>query len=1016
MADNTINYKIKIDTSSLADQLSQIRSQIDAAVSNASFAATNTGQGIANSMSMAQQQAMSFMNSTRLGMSKMMQDISSMGANQGQGPQSFYTMGNTRLGWEAATAFSHDPRMPMTPGMYQREAMHAFGDRAIMTTLNAIDFGAGAGLFGGMAANALGMTGTASVLGAVGGAFMPISLGAGAFMATMGADVTPSLRARAFARDSSWRFLSGKFSGDTAGQIGVDIAQAGRLGGAVGYEVSQNDAMGMVQEFAGMGGFDSVRTANEFRDRVKILVENTRKYVQVLGTTQQEAMSMMKDIMNMGLAPNSAAAGSMAIGIAAQAYQAGYTPTQFSAFGMQSMEMMRGTGVGMGAAYLGGLNTLATTRGMMQAGAMSPGLVAEYGGDMAAATRMNQLGYNYGFGEGGLTWMAARNFYGQNPTGLFSQYSGAVTGLNSINKFMGFAGGLPRSIGQIGAGNLAAAQAGQFLNEFKMLQGGYSDLEFNEDTFSYYMGQRDPSMSAADRSMMFSIIRSAKMGGAAAAAGEYIGNRERVSLDARPGSISVMKDLAGNALASMLQTEQVAKLGTGLAGVFDEAMLGIQRAGERGDLLGGLLQGVTAGNQNPLSAFVYSRGYDRRDLSKATFNSSVVTEGLRQLTGKKSGYTDEQKFADAASEALGLDPDKMVATQYALRAVGIGQYTDRDDLKTPAERLSQANKDYSALESAASSGNAKAKAIINSTTRGQYISATNPTYGEGSGVVRQLLTTAAKGSTHSTNAAKRYDEVVRQLNTRVEGMSVANSDYSADTQFQASDFKFFTKGATSEDSWALKMISDYNALGEGGYYSQSYQEAIGGHMTKERAYHYAREKVAFAKRAATENSMNLAELATLRISGTAAGKDLVKLSLEKAGIDTSKFNFETEGGIQQALLAAPEKLRDQLIKAAGNVEAIAYDAMGKPQIKDPQLAFHVNALGIQSEISKTLSTMGNVDLSTASSNQVMAATTDLMVTELRKFTAAIGTAGSGPALRVYVTTDDWTPSSQNQTK
>src|SRR5271157_733599 len=96
MADDTLNYRVNVDTSSLASQLQQIKNQVDSAMASYTFNATlpdpyprayafpaqqfndqmvQFGVGASQGLGIAQQSADQFMMSSRLGFQKFAYDV-----------------------------------------------------------------------------------------------------------------------------------------------------------------------------------------------------------------------------------------------------------------------------------------------------------------------------------------------------------------------------------------------------------------------------------------------------------------------------------------------------------------------------------------------------------------------------------------------------------------------------------------------------------------------------------------------------------------------------------------------------------------------------------------------------------------------------------------------------------------------------------------------------------------------------------------------------------------------------
>jgi hypothetical protein len=448
----------------------------------------------------------------------------------------------------------------MTPGRYNYLAGEKLGDNLPEAIQTALDFGTGATAVAGLGAWAMGAKATAATLGGISTALAIPALGFGAVMGTFGFDVNPALTAGAFARDASWRFASGRFSEGAAGNIGVQIAGAARAENMDGLRVSQREASEMVREFTQIGGFDNTRTADEFRQKVKTLIESTRYITQQLGVAQSEAVGMMKDWMNQGLVTDTASARAMGTTQAAMAYRAGYTPQEFHAFGMQSAEMVRGTGIMMGAGYLSGQTALSSVRAGMQAGAFTNEMVNQMGGAENMAATINRMGFGFGMSSAGLTYFAARDMVGMGAGSMDPQtaISAATTNIRTLQDYMNFKGGQARMASQVGGEGLFGAETGYYMKMFNM-----TGQQLNEDSWRTFMGAQN--VPAAEADLMFGRIRSAGNNTGAIRLRGIVDEGSRNIAMSTPNWAQVAVDQVQRGAADLFSTAQTAQEFTGMA-------------------------------------------------------------------------------------------------------------------------------------------------------------------------------------------------------------------------------------------------------------------------------------------------------------------------------------------------------------------------------------------------------------------------------------------------------------------
>lgn len=577
MAEETITYKPQIDTSDLANQLQQIRSQIDQAMatytfntaaptlqpqmysfpgqnfmptlSNAGMLASTNLQTAAGTVSSTAENAMrsaggdasalfnNLVNSSRLGYEKFSVDAQTLALAtplawpKFQPPTSerwvpsFTQMGPWESFFQGQTGLGHDPRMSIGMGAYMRSAQERFQAEALPFAFNT-----GFGIIGTSVGGAFGGPLGGLIGGYLGGVVGDASYTA--FANTLGYDYANAQMAREYARNTSWRFLSGRFTRGEASEIGAEASQLQRAPGTIGYRVGAADVQRLTSEFTEMGGFDLVRSADEYRNKLHDLIENHRRLIQTLRTSEQDFLKAYKEWDSMGLLAtnNTVALGTY---IAGAAYGAGYTAPEFMQFGRQVREMVRGTGIQAGSAYLGGMSAIGTVTNALSNG-MPTTLVEQFGGIEPMAASIARTGYNWGLSQSGLTYFLARANMGPNwnpITATPSQTMAAAVGfIQSPADYMLAMGALPNLVSQMSPEALASMQSMQFAKEMRYIM---PNDKINEFTWRSYL--QTHGIGAEEADLRYQLIMNAGTRNIAADAAS-------AAIDAQPGRLDRLVD------------------------------------------------------------------------------------------------------------------------------------------------------------------------------------------------------------------------------------------------------------------------------------------------------------------------------------------------------------------------------------------------------------------------------------------------------------------------------------------
>ena len=485
--EDTLTYRVELDAADLPQQLEQLRSQMDTALGAMAFSSSpappemtagpmnfmfetapqmnaaqqmidTTSQGfLATNQMMAAQEGgglMNFLNSNveafRLGYAKFHGGMERMGLMVPPAPLvQFPPQGVTAyteqmehlqgLGYpggplftatgmvssaaempgllSGAMGFGYDPNeMPYSRFEFQEMYGEAAGKRLSR------------GLEENMFTGAFGMAGLAFGPGGalIGGA---VGMGVDALKNAGGARRRQGEQVgNAFRRISQRSFMQDPFTKEEGENLANEL-----LGQADTYEarlnrVTRDSIQSQLLDFTREGGFDSARTAEEFQQTAQGVIDNTRKVMQSLRMTQEEATKFMAEMNREGLVSTTDSAG-FALDVSANAKVAGMAPTEMLNFMRQGSEAFRGSAFGMG----GGMQMLQEarlqTQQLLQTSPAGMDIVRELGGVQAATiglaqtnanfmqTGMGMIGYN-NFMQGGATgdvMAMMSNTYGMSP-------------------------------------------------------------------------------------------------------------------------------------------------------------------------------------------------------------------------------------------------------------------------------------------------------------------------------------------------------------------------------------------------------------------------------------------------------------------------------------------------------------------------------------------------------------------------------------------------------------------------
>lgn len=601
----TIDYKVRIDTSSLADQLQQVRNQIDQAMATYTFRTASpdpipqayafpeqqyvsqlggaapgpamgvgAGQAVDTGRRMLWQDMNGLYQSTRLGFHKFSQDamnlalMSQLGAPRGIAAygelnmpnfsdQGFWRQGMSTLG------FGWNPHMSVGFGDYTRYASNAFSDNGLSGAFKrGADFMSSTAGNLGLASTVLGFAGASTAAAWTGAASAILAAPAAAY--ELGRpDYEAYLGMRGVARDTSWRFLSGRFSLNEASNIASQAVHLGRGQGLVGYGMGLTDVQETMRSYTEAGGFDFVRNSRDFAEALKTIVESIGQGSQALRMSRDEYSRWQTQMGRMGLAGNTQEALSLSTMVAARALGAGYTAQELSQFGMQTAEMVRGTGISLGSAFVGGVSLLSDLRAAARAGAISTETIQQAGGFENAAATIARTGYQFGQSSAGFSLMAAESFYGRNWMAAGADPAtvmmGAMGRITSPQEYLRMRGSMPARLSQKNPEELFMDMASWDIQSLALKTGGKVDRESFLGYETSTMG-RDQTTAM----LMWDMANNTTNRTQAIAAG----TAER-TIAAQPGFVSRVADRIGNAFMESALVQGPSQALQGYQGAFD---------------------------------------------------------------------------------------------------------------------------------------------------------------------------------------------------------------------------------------------------------------------------------------------------------------------------------------------------------------------------------------------------------------------------------------------------------------
>lgn len=276
-----------------------------------------------------------------------------------------------------------------------------------------------------------------------------------------------------YVRGGSFRFAGGQFSKGASRGIAADLqslynSQDFRTG-----DLTQFQAESLISEFTGAGGFDSVRSAEEYTTKVKQLLDNTQKVAQLLHTSLKDAAITMAKLETTGVTQTPLESLNLISKIESRAGQAGMTSSEFLNLGFQGANMVQGTGIGFNAGFQGIQDMTLALTGSVAAGQLDQNVIRHLGGIQQAAGFLTQNAFNFGSSALGYVYGAAGGM-GQGIQGSLQQ---ALGNINAPGDILTLMGNQTQFITDAGAQNLGLAQTAGYLEELTMMMGGQTPTQ-----------------------------------------------------------------------------------------------------------------------------------------------------------------------------------------------------------------------------------------------------------------------------------------------------------------------------------------------------------------------------------------------------------------------------------------------------------------------------------------------------------------------------------------------------------
>lgn len=511
MPEEILKYRVELDSSDLSSQLEALRGKIDTAVGASASAATQGAlPSLQSFMDMGFSPSASEFGATASvgSFASPAADFSSLGAGASgftsNTTQFFQNLGQTldQAAERSSLGFSKFNEDIRRIGLFSKSNFPEFGANVMSPDYNTLQeqgFGqsiAGALGFGydpssNMSAGAyrrahsnvenFGSTLQENKFLALGAAAGSVIPGVGTLTgATIGG--TLDMAANFFAKDAIRAGGIGEGLQAMAHSSGIMLSKnQGReiadtmVGRSKGFRanlegISIDDMESSLGMFADSGGFSNTYTTEQFTEKVKSVLENTKKVAHSLGVFQDEAAKIMGELELKGIAsPDQMPllAGSMKV----MGGFSGMSGADMMGYGIQAAEMFRGTGISAPQGFDIAVNARLLASNLSMAGPLQKEAIRQAGGIEGASASIMETGTRHMMS--GLGMLQTANILGGGnlvDTDMGSQLHGAAGFLgedpSNYFKMIALQG---QVVGGMGADNIRTQTVGQYVDLAKQM-------------------------------------------------------------------------------------------------------------------------------------------------------------------------------------------------------------------------------------------------------------------------------------------------------------------------------------------------------------------------------------------------------------------------------------------------------------------------------------------------------------------------------------------------------------------
>lgn len=562
MAEKEVVYKPVIDLSELPGQLQEIQSQLDLMMGAASFSASTpvnqpfsqsaasalggfasqvtslAGQGFDasyNANLAIMQQFNEVGEAARLGAYKFHSALNMQGLMQPLGDflqpnlamdsvnnPSFSDAGYFKSGF-GMMGWGYDPNTAgMTEADYQDAARARFRSMGNFGNLAGDVLGLGLGTTAGF------LTGNPAIGFAVDFA---VDATVGAVPNYLNRHNIEQERLAGFIRGGSFRQAGGPFTQNQSLAIASNLQDMFDSAGLEKMGLDQFQAESLVHTYAANGGFDAVRSAEEYTTQVRELLSNSQRVAQLLRTSLSEAGATLGRLAGAGVIDSPGDAMGLALDTSANAKVAGLTTNEYLNLGMAGAAMVQGTGLDFATGFQGMQAAQMGLRHGLSTGGIDMNLVRHAGGMQNAAGIIMQAGIDYGNSPMGMVMQAAGLPIGSNINDLLGT---AAMNVRTPDDILSLIGGRNNYIDSVGTEALAAGRMQHILQQMNMLNLDTGNID---GVVGYMMTRGYAKTEVEARTMMSSLL--ADPGGDLA---NTVEEARRVNAAAKPGFFGKLRN------------------------------------------------------------------------------------------------------------------------------------------------------------------------------------------------------------------------------------------------------------------------------------------------------------------------------------------------------------------------------------------------------------------------------------------------------------------------------------------